>query len=328
MDVQNEAPLASGGDSLLDEETDWELARKLEELWLYEDDHLIGEMIDKCAQQTQRARDLFFRCSRENDFIWCASPTDAQSRGCAEIDWRFNAIFDHEIEGQPDSLLDRARQICSLRDITEDGHPEFSDAHIFACLALSALGRATHKLYQICVLFQEEVRPFIGPLSVLREMHSTDYFVEATKLRKKIWRDEQELLVDACEYRVQAEKLMALSVISSDGVLPHRVADVADRWRGEGVKEGRDEWTRARKGAKSEKNCAIESLAREWSTFTAATFLQKLKECTKNGPIECVSTGGKLWVDALGGDGVRYVSASGQKDYSSSGALKKVLDRM
>jgi hypothetical protein len=336
MDTEAGTDSIAYSESPLHEDFEDALIRKFDGFWLHEDDPDVRSHVDQLFRLFYRARDLFETVGphllRPRDEGWIAP---LHLAGSMHIHHHAYAIFEHEDVERPDSLTERARQICSLGGRGEDGKPEFSDGQIYASLALSEIVWALDALCDVCMIFQSEIAQYIQPLTIFRASFPDDYRREADELRARNWREERDKFIEAFEYKASAEKMLLLATMASDGVMPHRFEEFALEMRSAGAErgheagraQGRDEWRLARKSKREERNVAIEGLAREWGTFTPATFCEKLRASLSNGVINCPSTGGALSLDVVERHALRYVSASGTKAIVSSEALKKILQR-
>ena len=326
MDANGGYDSDSSSNSPLTDDFECNLIREFEGKWLYEDDQKIRVCVDQLFGLFYDSRELFYKAGRDNDAMWLDDPTPLQVEGSAEIYSRTHSIFDKEIKGHPESLIERARQICGLNRNGE----KFSDGQIFATLALSVLARAIGSIADVCKLFQTEVEPVFSPLSVLREMGAPEYWQETNALRTRNWREEQDKFNRAYKYRAQANTMMNLAMIASEGVMPHRVDDFASKILREGIEHGKEIGRNEgpRKGKKDEHTEAIETLARTWQLFTPAKFKDKLFGAKKSGNFYCDATGGKLSRFISDCDALYYQPAGGGKPHRiAADALKKALSR-
>jgi len=355
MDTEEVPDSAALSGSPLHDDFEWGLIRKFDGLWLYEDDPDLPYRVDQLFRLFYRARELFYEVGPHSPFLWSDEPSpflwsdepspflwsdepspflwsDEPSTlhlsGSRDIYVRAYSIYEHERDEQPDSLIERARQICALGGKDESGDAEFSDGQIFTALALREIASAIDAICDVCVIFQAEAKPFIAPLSALRESFPNDYWRQAGELRTRNWREEREKFIEAYEHKARAETMMLLAVIASEGVLPHNVMGFASELRQGARKQGEEKFTKARKGKQAEHTRAIEKLACEWQLFTPATFRKKLHGLMVDGKFHCSATGGTLSKVADEKEELRYHSKEGRSSLISPDALRKALFRL
>lgn len=329
MDAQEDPDWGAYSGSPLHDDFERSLFSKFEGLWLYEDDFDVNYRVEQFFRLFDKARGLFYDVGKVDCFIWSGDPTPLQLTGSEDIYVRTHAIFSHEIDGQPDSLTNRARQICALGGKDDDGVPEFSDGQIFASLALSEVARALDAICDVCVIFQAEIKPFREPLAILRELQAPEYWREVLELRKRNWREEREKFISAYEHKARGEMMMLLALLASEGVMPHRVAEFAAKLRREGNEHGYAEAAKKweRKGRQNEMNAVITSLAREWQIFTPAPFYKKLLCAMGSVNFNCGANGGNISKQQDGSGDLLYRSESGAPTSITREGLKKTLTR-
>ena len=329
MDAQEDPDLGAFSGSPLHDDFELGFIRKFEGLWLYEDDFDINYRVEQFFRLFDKARGLFYDAGRVDCFIWSGDATTLQLTGSEDIYVRTHAIFSHEIDGQPDSLTERARQICALGGKDNDGVPEFRDGQIFASLALSEFARALDAICDVCVIFQAEIKPFREPLAIWRELQAPEYWREVHELRKRNWREEREKFISAYEHKARGEMMMLLALLASEGVMPHRVTEFAAKLRREGNEHGYSEAAKKweRKNKQNKMNAVITSLARKWQIFTPAPFYKKLFCAMESGNFICGANGGNISKENDGSGNLRYRPESGPEALITLGGLKKTLTR-
>ncbi len=315
-DLPNEAT-ANPMPSPLDEWpfNDW-LLDDFKGLWMYEDDQDIRQRVDRLFELLYKARHVF-------EYVHY-DPSDVQREACRNLFYKADAILEHSSLDDVGSVIDRAHQIC---DIPRD----FPDAEVFAALAIRKIFWALTWICDICKAFQEELKPYIEPLSTMRKEFPETYFKEEEKLRVKSWWLERNKIADATEYSGEAELLLTLSAISRDGVISavvqnyvrQRLRDEAnDRSAAGGYK---------RRGKMEPHTAALRELADAWNIETTKAFRARLKtEAAKmtDGEFTDAKSGHAFWLAKDDPLEVVYQLANGTKGRVSSEALKKLFSRL
>lgn len=319
--------------SPLDDEFIDDLIGGFEGLWAYEHER-DGELRNRVAALLallETAQEFFWRDVDSGEDVLGGvlfePPSDETGESCLNVFTRAGAVFERAEHDDFDGLVDAARDLCHFP-------AELSDAQILAALALREIDWAIEWIRDICVAYQEEITPYIKPLTVFRDEFPDDYFKHETEHRAKAWWFERNKISDSEEFKARAQMLLLLATISRDGVdapavlsfvRKQIVCNQQRRQRQVSAAGGK-----AKRGTKKAHTIAIERLSTAWKITTASAFRVRLASEIEvdKGLRHCEKVSGfEFWIDSADDKIIAYEAPGRVCGAIADEALKKILKR-